>query len=160
MKTKEEQQEYSRKYYQENKEKWQQWAKDNPEKKILNQLVYEARHKEKVRAKKNEWIGKNWEYNLWSQAQRRARRSGIEFSISKEDIVIPTHCPYLGWELTRLWGKGVVKTNASIDRVDNTKGYIPGNIQIISWQANSMKMDASKEQLIAFANGILELYAD
>lgn len=154
--TNEKAKEYRRQYYLNNKDKWVIWAKNNPEKKIKNQMAYEKRNSEVVKERKNLWISNNWEYNLWSQAQRRARSFGIEFTITKEDITIPTHCIYLGCELTRFWGKGFVKTNASIDRKDNSKGYTPDNIQIISWLANSMKRDATKEQLISFANGILQ----
>lgn len=96
---------------------------------------------------------------LYSQARNRARNAAQEFTIRIEDIVIPTHCPYLGVELTALHRHGRVDTNMSIDRIDSTKGYITGNVQIISDKANRMKNDASIEELIAFAKGVLEKHA-
>jgi len=35
----------------------------------------------------------------------------------------------------------------SIDRVDNSKGYVPGNVRIISWRANRLKNDATVEEM-------------
>lgn len=95
---------------------------------------------------------------LYNSARARALRNKIEFTITQEDIVIPTHCPYLGVELTNIQLKGRQPSNLSLDRVDNTKGYVPGNIQVISDLANRMKQDATKEQLITFAKGVLNLF--
>jgi hypothetical protein len=63
--------------------------------------------------------------------------------------VIPKYCPILGIELHS--GKGVshgFKDNlASLDRVDSSLGYVPGNIRVISWRANRLKSDNTIETL-------------
>ena len=46
----------------------------------------------------------------------------------------------------------------SIDRIDNDKGYIKGNVQVISHKANSMKFTASKEELLKFAEWVKVTY--
>lgn len=49
------------------------------------------------------------------------------------------------------------KWTPSIDRIDATKGYTKDNIQVISKQANAMKWDSTKEELVEFAKGVLAL---
>ena len=111
------------------------------------------------KARTRKWHNENPAHKLWLQARARARRNGLEFTISIEDIFIPEFCPYLGIPLTHQMGKGWVKSNVSLDRIDTTKGYTKENIQVISWLANSMKRDATREELIMFAKGILKIYS-
>lgn len=35
----------------------------------------------------------------------------------------------------------------SLDRVDNTRGYVPGNVLVISWKANQIKSNATLAEL-------------
>lgn len=76
------------------------------------------------------------------------------------DIKIPKYCPYLEVSITNIRSKGKTDTNASVDRIDNTKGYIKGNIQVISEKANRMKNNASIEELITFSLNILHKHSD
>jgi len=90
---------------------------------------------------------------LVSQAKARSSKFQLDFNIDISDIIIPTHCPILNIKLSR--GNGV-KSNSSpsLDRIDNCLGYIRGNVRVISNLANSMKRDATKEQLLMFAKNI------
>lgn len=93
-------------------------------------------------------------------ARKRANASGIEFDIELEDIVIPVRCPVLGVELTGSSGKQQcprLNYNApSLDRIDNSKGYVKGNIAVISVRANALKSDATPEELRGLARYINE----
>lgn len=96
------------------------------------------------------------EWKMHQRAKQRCKKSGLAFSISVDDITIPDVCPILGIKLNMNSGKsGAYKNSPSLDRVDNTKGYIKGNIQVISQLANAMKGAASDEELIKFANWVL-----
>lgn len=84
---------------------------------------------------------------MFSYAKRRARDRGCEFTLKREDVTIPTHCPALGVEID-LTGE-ISANKPSLDRIDNTKGYTKENIQVISFRANRLKADASVEELQA-----------
>lgn len=128
------------------------------ERRRLNGRLYNQRHKEQIRAKRTRYIEKNFEKYLWSVAKQSAKAREIPFDIVASDIIIPTHCIYLGRELTNIIGeyKGKVPTNASLDRIDSSKGYTKDNIQVISSLANKLKNNASEDILVAFAIGILK----
>ena len=71
--------------------------------------------------------------------------------MSTDDLVIPDKCPILNKPFI-LHDK---KYTYSIDRIDNSKGYIKGNICIISRLANMMKNWATNEELITFSENIV-----
>lgn len=80
-----------------------------------------------------------------------AKRRNIEFSIKYTDFELPELCPILGIKLEYGAGHdGNAPQHATLDRIDNTKGYVPGNIMIVSRLANAMKNEASFNQLQTF----------
>ncbi len=76
----------------------------------------------------------------------RAKRKGHEFTITRDDLSIPSHCPILGIPLFSTPGKKTDNT-PTIDRIDNTKGYIPGNVHVISERANRLKNNGTADEL-------------
>lgn len=96
---------------------------------------------------------------LFQRAKSNGRTSGREVSITLDDIIIPEKCPYLNIPLTCTVTSKRTHSNISIDRIDSAKGYIKGNVQVISFLANLMKSNATEEQLIAFAKGVLRIHA-
>jgi hypothetical protein len=125
---------------------------------LINLLLQEKLNS-KNKYDTNKRAREDQQYRLFNSCKGNAKKQGKEFTLEMEDIVIPTHCPIFGWELTNISGEGRVKTNASIDRIDSTKGYIKGNILVMSDLANRMKQNATTEDLISFAKGVLNYYA-
>lgn len=93
-------------------------------------------------------------------AKARAKRRELDFDIEQADVVIPEYCPILGIKLEPGVGPGGKPTSPSLDRIDNSKGYVKGNVQVISNLANSMKSTANPEQLLKFAEWILKKYGN
>jgi hypothetical protein len=84
-------------------------------------------------------------YMLWG-VKSRAKARGIPFDLTHDDIEIPDTCPILGIPL-RI-GDGTPTANSpSLDRIDPNYGYVKGNVQVISYRANTIKSDATKEEL-------------
>lgn len=85
--------------------------------------------------------------HLWLSARNRAREFEREFNITTEDIVIPEVCPVLGIPLKRSRQAYVKPNSPSLDRIDNSRGYIKGNVCVISHRANTLKSNATLEEL-------------
>jgi hypothetical protein len=93
------------------------------------------------------------------RAKSRAKEKHLEFNIDASDIMIPNVCPILHIELHNKKGSpGGCQNSPALDRIDNSKGYIKGNVRVISHLANMMKSSASEEQLINFAHWIYSSY--
>lgn len=86
---------------------------------------------------------KHW---LWVSAKNRAKKRGLEFSITEEDFELPEKCPLLEIPMYKN-PEEACPNSYSLDRIDSTKGYIPGNVWVISRRANTLKNDASLEEL-------------
>lgn len=80
-------------------------------------------------------------------AAARAKRAGVDFAISEEDIVIPLRCPV--FHLTLRHGRDNLDTSPTLDRIVPSRGYVRGNIVVISGRANRIKNDATLEELEA-----------
>jgi hypothetical protein len=72
--------------------------------------------------------------NLRNSACRRgAKYNAWEFTITEHDLDWPTHCPVLPWiELHYPGHYRHDPAGASLDRIDHEKGYVPGNVRVIS----------------------------
>jgi hypothetical protein len=123
----------------------------------LKNKIMPLKDKSKTKDYLRAWKDKNREKNLFQLARHRALKKGIEFNIEISDIVIPETCPILGLPIKKSID-GNRDLSPSLDRIDNEKGYIKGNIQVISFKANAMKLTADKSELINFANWVRENY--
>lgn len=92
---------------------------------------------------------------LLSRTKASAKRRGLAFDLAEADLgSLPTHCPVLGLELAYYGAEQAGLHNpaaASIDRINNSMGYIAGNVVIVSLRANVLKRDATPAELEAVA---------
>jgi hypothetical protein len=112
------------------------WRENNPER-------YRANTRARRLANLERW--------LWLNARSRARKLGLDFDILPDDVVIPQFCPVLGIPLAP--GEGCREDGSpSLDRIDQSRGYVRGNVLVVSWRANKLKGDATPDELRLIAD--------
>lgn len=128
--------------------------KDKKNKKRNSKYLNDFDYREALKKRKRESRIRNIETSILSFAKSRAKKKNIEFNIEKLDIIVPKICPIL--EIPIKFGDRTCYFNSpSLDRIDVSKGYIKGNIRVISMLANSMKNAATIEQIKVFCKNIL-----
>ncbi len=84
-----------------------------------------------------------------STAKTRAKQKGLAFDLTLEYLIsiIPEDhkCPVFGTDFD-FTGEDEDRI-PSLDRIDNDKGYVQGNVWLISWRANNVKKDSSLNEL-------------
>ena len=67
--------------------------------------------------------------------KKSAKKRGIFFDLRPEDLAsLPAMAIYGGWSSAAL----------TIDRIEPAKGYVPGNLQVITRRENAMKYHAGE----------------
>lgn len=91
------------------------------------------------------WL-ENRERVQFNTARHQAKKRGLEFTIGFDDVSWPEFCPVFGVRLERK-PKGPNDWSPSLDRIDSSKGYVPGNVIVVSMRANRIKSNATPEEL-------------
>lgn len=87
-----------------------------------------------------------------------AKRRGIPCSLHYSDFEIPKYCPILEVPLTYMHeSDGNDPYHATIDRIDNSRGYEKGNVIVISRLANAMKNSANFDLILKFCENMPKL---
>lgn len=155
--------EYRRGYREKNREKFRAASRDHQRRRraALKEAGLPDPYKpspEKAREYQLKWEKNNPKRAVLGKARSGAKARGIEFTITVNDLVWPTHCPVLGIELCYERDKKTkhYENYPSLDRRDNNLGYVPGNVFVISWLANRMKWHSSVDQLEALVRYMKE----
>ena len=65
----------------------------------------------------------------------------------KQYEITGLRCPKLNTQMTFIGGEDKVKTNISVDRINNKKNYEKGNVQFVSNIYNTIKQDYTDEEV-------------
>lgn len=150
--------EYHKLYYREHKEEFQNYYDKSREK--INQ-----RRNDRYKAKREGLPSRRIthgktntpQYLLYCGAKKRAKKSGVPFDLSVDDIPeIPLVCPVLGIEIKSGNGR-MIDNSPTLDRIKPKLGYIKTNVRIISWRANNLKRDATTEELRSLLEDALRI---
>lgn len=89
-------------------------------------------------------------HEIFTRKRNSCRPRGIKFTITFAELDFPDVCPVLGLRLSYAKPRGSknrVEENApTFDRIDPSKGYISGNVLIVSWRANRIKNDGTPDE--------------
>ena len=120
--------------------------------------------------RKNKTVGSSQHLaDMVESARQRARKHNIPCTLTSQDIrdIITDRCPILGinFELNKQGqdlgkgnGKNNWQTSPSLDRIIPEKGYVKDNIIIVSLMANSIKNQATPNQIQKVATFYKKLY--
>lgn len=138
-----------------------QWAIENKEKRAAYSKKYWEDNKKRIRTLRQGFYyldieksrdllrlryAKDIQSRLYNSAKRRAKARGLNFDIEKDDIIVPECCPVFGIRLCI--GDGApVASSYSLDRIDPSKGYVKGNVIVVSYKVNTMKSNGTIEEL-------------
>ena len=91
---------------------------------------------------------------ILSGAKNRAKKEGIQFNIELEDIIIPEFCPLLGIKLSLTNDNSNIDNSPSLDKIIPSRGYTKGNVMVISHRANTIKSNASIDEIMLLADNL------
>lgn len=98
---------------------------------------------------------------FWNKIERNGKVRSLEFTITKEEayelyLEQGGKCKYTNIPL--LFPSSTTKSDgtASLDRIDNTKGYIKGNLQWVHKKVNQIKMDLEEKDFIFICHLVSE----
>ena len=165
-------------YYQDNKASFKQYYQDNKEQIKEKAKQYRENNKEQLREKGKQYRENNRErikqYNkkIWhdvshpafftrrlSAIKCRAKSRNIDFDLDAEYLkaIWPEDgkCPALGLPMKSgdRQTASLSERNCfpSIDRIDNTKGYVKGNVHWVSLKANRIMNNGTPEEVMKVA---------
>ena len=129
------------------------WRADHPEECRAYSREHYRRAPEKQKRLKKDWELRHYPGKLLQSARDTSRTYGWVCDLDVSDIAIPGRCPLLGL-LLDCRAPARSDNLPSIDRIDPSKGYIKGNVWVVSWRANRLKSDASLEELEGIVRGM------
>jgi hypothetical protein len=97
------------------------------------------------RQKTKEWTLKNpkrvWAGAAVKSAKHRIKGKEIPFNLTIDYIesILPDSCPIFNTEFKWAGNKKTIDTSPTLDRIIPTKGYVIGNVVVISCKANNIK---------------------
>ena len=160
--------EREKKYYEENKEAIAAYGKkyreENKEAVAERKKKYREKNKEAIRESNKKYREENSDLNSdkffqfrLNGLKGRAKSGGKEFNLDVEYLrtIYPEDgkCPALGIKFEL----GKRDTTPSLDRIDNSRGYVKGNVQWVSVKANCIMYNATPKEVMKVAKHFLEV---
>lgn len=127
---------YMRKWRRDHPNYHKEWDTAHPGYRAAQHAAFAVKHPGYFTEAGRRYWDENIVHVLWTSAKHRAKAKGRAFTIVESDISAPLDmmCPLLN---VRMEPRS--KFAPCLDRKDNTLGYVPGNVWVISKRANAIK---------------------
>jgi hypothetical protein len=89
---------------------------------------------------------------LLAAAREKARKQGVPFSLTENDVSIPELCPALGFALYSIGKPGGGGNTPTLVLADPQRGFVPGNVAVVSAVAARLMSNATPEELARIAD--------
>lgn len=139
------------------KEYWEKWYEKNKESVLKRMKEYNSKEENKLKKQKR-YANLHFRY---VDIKGRSRKNNIEFNLTEEylESIYPADgiCPLLNIALD--WDSPPRHDSTpSLDRIDNNKGYIKGNVQWVSWRANRLMSNMQPDEILMLAQNYKKIY--
>lgn len=95
---------------------------------------------------------KRWVVRMLTKVRHRCKKNGLPFDLEPADVTVPSACPVFGTPFVFGGSAGKKDWNSpSVDRIDPSLGYVKGNVCVISTRANTIKNNATEDEILAIA---------
>lgn len=124
---------------------------------LTYQQRYYRENKQKLLEKHQERNKRTPRYSLISILALARKRAEVTID---QDYLLELYdrqqglCALSGIKLTLATGK-MSPTSLSVDRIDNSKGYIPGNVRLVCVAINAFKSTMSDEEMLKMARALI-----
>lgn len=115
----------------------------NKDREKYNKTCRESKRKHYSTEKRRQKYQNRIEMELFHHAKARAKAKNICFDIEQKDVIIPEVCPVFGLKFSF----EEKELSPTLDRKNNSLGYVKGNVYVISKRANRIKTDATLDEL-------------
>lgn len=133
---------YKKKYNAAHRARKKAYCEANKDRLKASWKAYYQKNKDRLKRDAARRYRENLGAYLMYAAKARAAKFGLDFNLTKEDVIIPDACPVFGTPFVI----GDRDHTPSLDRRDATKGYVKGNVEVISFRANRLKNNATVEE--------------
>ena len=124
-------------------------------------VFFKRQTSRKIQSREHRASPKGRPSHMIGNCKGSAKRRKIEFNLKVEDIAPAVEAGYcqltgLPFDFNPPKGKGFNPYAPSVDRIDNNKGYVAGNVRIVLWAVNSALSESSDEEMLPILKAMVK----
>lgn len=139
------------------------WVRNNRESVAKQRAEYRRLNAERLRVRQNKWRREHIVADVIRQALRNAKircaKKQMPVTVTVEELLLvlamqDNKCALSGVKLTFASKSKCIATSCSLDRIDQSKGYVTGNVRFLCHSVNSFRGSMSDGEFKQFVENI------